>query len=236
LIALDVPEEAVAMDGERGRGRSAVSLAFGPNLGQNGQGMMAGAGAAMRDPVFSEFNQLLETPVLNESALEHKMPVSFGVMFRRYLTGGLSLDAGLMYTYMRSESSLSGTLNDYTYRQTLQYLGLPVSLSLDVARGKHLRWYVSGGGMAEVALSARAKVQMLSSGSVISDETVHLKAKGVAWSLNGSVGLEYGIARDMGVFLEPGLSYYPDNHKQPSSYRTEHPLNFNFRLGLRKEF
>jgi len=236
LIALDVPEEAIAKGSARGRGRSAVSLAFGPNLGQNGQGMMAGAGAAMRDPVFSEYNQLMETPVVSESALEHKMPVSFGVMFRRYLTGGLSLDAGLMYTYMRSESFLAGTLNDYKYRQSLHYLGIPVSLSLDMARGKHVRFYVSGGGMAEMALSARGKVQMISSGSVISDEMVHLKAEGVVWSLNGSVGLEYGLARDFGVFLEPGLSYYPDNHNQPSSYRTEHPLNFNFRLGLRKEF
>ena len=220
----------------------AVSLFAGPNLEQSPSGMMVKTGLVMNTPVsgqypvFAEYNKTVRTPEINESLLDHKMPVSIGFSLRRYLTDRFSVDAGLLYSYMRSESSLSGTNNDYRYRQDLHYLGIPVSFSLDVLQAKLFRVYISGGGMGEVALSAKGQIDLYSGDSKISAETVHLNAKGIVWSVHGTAGMEYRILRHTGIYLEPGFSYYPENLHQPSSFRTERPFIFDFRLGLRKEF
>ncbi|MDD4032774.1 MAG: outer membrane beta-barrel protein, partial [Bacteroidales bacterium] len=212
------------------------------NLEQNPSGMMVKTGLVMNTPVsgqypvFAEYDKTVRTPEINESLLDHKMPVSIGFSLRRYLTDRFSVDAGLLYSYMRSESSLSGTNNDYRYRQDLHYLGIPVSFSLDVLQAKLFRVYISGGGMGEVALSAKGQIDLYSGDSRISGETVHLNAKGLVWSVHGTAGMEYRILRHTGIYLEPGFSYYPENLHQPSSFRTERPFIFDFRLGLRKEF
>ena len=180
---------------------------------------------------------------MNYGTLRHRIPLIFGLTFRKPIFSNLWLESGLVYQYLRSESDMSGSMNTYRYRQHLHYLGIPVNLAADLFKTTSLRLYVSGGVMGEMALSAKGSMGLSSFASgemtpprTFNNETVYLNAKGVVWSFRGTAGLEVQLAPKTGIYLEPGWMYYPKHHHQPISYRTENQWIFNVRLGIRKEF
>ena len=57
------------------------------------------------------------------------------------------------------------------------------------------------------------------------------------WSVQATLGVQYNIVRGVGLFAEPGISFYPENTKMPvNTIRTDKPLNFNLNAGLRFTF
>ncbi|MDE6071728.1 MAG: hypothetical protein K2G53_04160, partial [Muribaculaceae bacterium] len=53
------------------------------------------------------------------------------------------------------------------------------------------------------------------------------------WSLTAGAGLQYRPTPSFGIYLEPGLTYYPRNSTAlPIIYR-DRPLQFNLTIGLR---
>jgi hypothetical protein len=53
------------------------------------------------------------------------------------------------------------------------------------------------------------------------------------WSLNGSLGVQYDVIPLLGLYAEPGLSWYPDNGSRLQNYFKDKPLTFSLQLGLR---
>ena len=64
------------------------------------------------------------------------------------------------------------------------------------------------------------------------DFTYSAKPKGVQWSVNVGLGVEFMLGKTVGIYLDPSLRYY-FNCGQPSSIRTEQPLMLAFEAGLR---
>jgi hypothetical protein len=58
---------------------------------------------------------------------------------------------------------------------------------------------------------------------------------GLQWSLDGAMGIDYKIQRNISLFVEPKITYYLQNN-QPMSSRTEMPLNVGLNGGLRIGF
>jgi len=58
---------------------------------------------------------------------------------------------------------------------------------------------------------------------------------GVQWSVNGAVGTTYKFQRHFGIFFEPKISYFFDNH-QPISARTNYPVVIGLTAGVRFQF
>ena len=136
---------------------------------------------------------------------------------------------------MESSTQLSAAFN-YSYSQRLHYLGIPVSISYSMLNSKRWDLYLNGGGMAEIALSAKGVTKIYEGDTFASRNTSSLGAKGLVWSLNAGLGIGYNFIDNFGIYLEPGVSYYFDNNKQPESYRTVHPFMFNMNAGLRFKF
>ena len=58
---------------------------------------------------------------------------------------------------------------------------------------------------------------------------------GLQFSVDAGLGVEFLLSRRVGLYVDPGVSYYfPCN--QPRSLRTEKPLLLNFDVGLRFNF
>ena len=67
----------------------------------------------------------------------------------------------------------------------------------------------------------------------LGDSSVSEKA--LQWSLAAAVGAEYRFAGPVGLYFEPDLSYYLTSTTS-RTIRTESPLTFSLRLGLRLSF
>lgn len=159
-------------------------------------------------------------------ASSYRIPFTVGLGVRFYLTPRFSIGTGLDYslltrTFTGSYGEVSGTVN-----HTLQYLGIPLGLYYDVLSYDKVRLYVHGGGEAELNLSN--KYRLFAS----PDITRAYPVNGLQYSVFGGLGVEFRLGRNLGLYLDPGISYYFPG-EQPRSIRTDQPLQLRFDAGLR---
>ena len=57
-------------------------------------------------------------------------------------------------------------------------------------------------------------------------------SKGVQLSAGLGIGVEFILARRLGLYIDPSVRYYFES-RQPKSIRTVQPLMFSFEAGLR---
>lgn len=167
--------------------------------------------------------------------LKHSLPISAGFMVKKNITDRFSISTGLIYSYLESSAKFDEDFS-YDYTQKLHYLGIPVSLNYSVWKGSSFDFYLTGGIMAEKALSAKS-INKIYSGNVFQNRlTSNLKAKGLLWSANAGVGMSYDFYRNFGIFLEATANYYIPNRNHPESYRTANPWSINAKLGFSYRF
>ncbi len=152
------------------------------------------------------------------SSIDHKQPVSVGVSIRKELTKGFSLETGLTYTYLMSEISFIGSSQQYD--QKLHYLGIPLRANWNFINKKEFITYISAGGAIEKCIY----------GTIGSEkETV----KPLQFSLMSAVGIQYNVSRKVGIYLEPGISYFFDDGSYIQTIRKERPCSFTLQAGFR---
>ena len=174
----------------------------------------------------------LNEPTANES--KHHQPLTFGVRVAYPLTDRLAVESGLNYSLLRSDFNCGGSKAYEEKKQTLHYLGIPLSLNYTLLRLRRLELIVSAGAMAEKCVYGKATTDFMI-GCIKKSESSTLSVGGLQWSSGVSASLQYNFARDFGLFLEPGLWYRFENSRNGevrSSY-TEEPLNFSLAFGAR---
>ena len=163
------------------------------------------------------------------------IPVSVGVGVKFDFAPKWSLATGLNYTLLNRKfygtyteiGSNGSILRDISsdIRGSQHYLGIPINVYYDVIVKDHMNFYVYAGGTLEKCIAD--KYQVLSTNIVHTD-----KVKGLQVSANLGMGVEFMVARHLGIYLDPSLRYYFECN-QPKSIRTAQPLMFGFEMGLR---
>ena len=82
----------------------------------------------------------------------------------------------------------------------------------------------------------QAKEKYILNNKVEKKETQDLNEKPFQWSVNASVGLQYNISPSIGLYAEPGVSYYFNDGTSIKTIYKDKPCNFNLNLGLRFTF
>jgi hypothetical protein len=162
------------------------------------------------------------------------MPFSVGIMVRRKLNGTLGIETGLIYSRLSSDLTVGNNKYCYDASLILHYLGVPVSLTVDLWEKNRLSLYATGGGMVEKGLRSVYKQKTPLWNSLMKKDEIN-RISGLQWSLHGGIGISYNFYKEMNLYIEPGISYYFDCN-QPVSRRTEDPLSFSLRLGVRYDF
>ncbi len=171
-----------------------------------------------------------------KSTYRHRTPVTFGANVSFRLSKRFALETGLLYTHLHSETETQGAF-DYHIEQDLDYLGIPLSATYTLIASRYFDLYLRAGATAEALVSGRQEGQISRNPGISSrTETSGVEAKGLQTSIGAAAGAMFNISRTVGLYLEPGISHYFENHEQPASYRTEHPTNFNLRAGIRISF
>jgi len=162
-------------------------------------------------------------PYLKQSAviseIKHKQPISFGLSVRKNLSNGFSVESGVTYTMLSSEGK---SVNDLSQKveQKLHYIGIPIRGNWNFVDSKRFTVYLTAGGMVEKCVY----------GKVGSDKQT---VKPLQFSLAGGVGGQLNITNRIGIYVEPGVSYFFDDGSDVETIRKENPLNFNLQGGIR---
>ena len=166
----------------------------------------------------------------NFSSIHYSLPLSFGLKVRDNFSKNLSLETGLVYTYLQTDFSNSGFVTTDA-RLGLHYLGIPLKLIVKLWNNKQWEVYVSGGGTIEKGLRSVYQQNQTSSFQIMVT-TAETSITGVQLSLNSGAGVSYKINRNLAIFFEPNFSYYFNNN-QPVSIRSKQPDVFSLELGVR---
>lgn len=161
-------------------------------------------------------------------------PITFGLTVDIPLTRLFSLQTGLTYTYLLSEiQGNQENATSWTLDQSLHYLGLPLSLAVDMVNHRSWRVYAAAGGGLEKGLCALQHSELRNSltGEYSTANTIQ-SVSGVQPYAAASFGLAYTFASRWQVYLQPALNYYFDTN-QPMSIRTKKPLSLNLGAGFR---
>lgn len=164
---------------------------------------------------------------------EYLPQLSFGLTVQKRFDKVISLETGLIYTYLQSNFSNSGNAT-YDAQLNLHYLGIPINLLLQLTQNKHWNIYISGGGTVEKGLRS-VYIQNQTIWNRVVTTRAATNINGLQVSISGSLGVSYKIQRNIDIYFEPKFSYYLDSN-QPISTRTDHPLVIGINGGLRFGF
>lgn len=167
----------------------------------------------------------------------YRYPLSVGLEVGIPLSPLFTLHTGLTYTYLSSEIS-GGQENAslWTLQQALHYVGIPLSLAINIFDSDRWRFYAAlGGGLEKGICGTQRSMVRKSFDDAYSTEITRQAVQGVQPYAAASLGLSYTFSSDWALYLAPGLNYYFDTD-QPMSIRTKKPLNLNVSAGFRRLF
>ena len=222
------PFAAMAYEDNRNASRKASRKA-GSALWLGGAvgGNEAGTGGAAYAAKSSNPNYI-ENSIVENSASNYGIPVSFGAGVKMGFTERLSASAGVDYSFL--SRSFNGT---YTpagsapsvgeISHEMRYIGIPVGVYYNLISKGNVGFYLFGLGEAEWCLGNSYNI----AGTVVSE-----KVAGTQFSAGGGFGVEFRLSPTLSLYADPAVRYYFDcGH--PNNIRSEKQLMLNFNAGLR---
>ncbi len=164
---------------------------------------------------------------------KHRLPVRVGINVAYRLTDRLSVESGVSYTRLSSDKK-DGTKDNYSSgSQKLDYIGVPLNVKYRAFGYRRLSVYASAGLLTEKCVSGKTTHEYVISGEKKKHEAEDVAEKPWQLSVNAALGVQLDVLRNVGVYVEPGVSYYFDDRSTLSTIYKEKPLNFNLNLGVR---
>jgi hypothetical protein len=176
----------------------------------------------------------------NVSEMEHDQPISFGITVSKSFFDDLSLETGLLYTYLSSKVRNSGTNFQVQETQHLHYIGIPLNVNYNLFSLKKLDVYASVGGMLEkdVYGEYRRKGEGKSTELNISseEEITKISQHNPQISVNAGVGISYPVWQNFKLYGKIGGAYYFDANNQYKTIYSDSKIVMDLNVGLRYEF
>lgn len=167
------------------------------------------------------------------STVRNWQPVQVGVSVAYSFTDRLSIESGLTYSCLVSDLSSGTPSGNYDIRQTLHYIGLPLSLKYEFLKVKGFSLYALAGGQMEKCVAGKTRTDYFIDGKKVSSENGRIMVEPLQWSVGAYVGAQYSFNRLVGLYVEPGAAYYFRNGSPVNCIYSERPFNFSLRAGLR---
>lgn len=210
-----------------GLGASGTTTAYGDYLVLSCPGGADTKDSPMLD--MSSVNRDVET----KTEYEHHLPIRIGLSVAYALTDRLSISSGLTYTRLSSDIKDASRESKYIGEQRLHYIGIPVNVSYKVASFRWLGLYGTAGVLAEKCVSGTTDEGYVENNTMKYTNTQDISSKPLQMSVNAGVGIQFDFIDNVGIYAEPGLSYYFDDGSALQTIYKEKPLNFNLNVGVR---
>lgn len=210
-----------------GLGASGTTTAYGDYLVLSCPGGADTKDSPMLD--MSSVNRDVET----KTEYEHHLPIRIGLSVAYALTDRLSISSGLTYTRLSSDIKDASRESKYIGEQRLHYVGIPVNVSYKVASSRWISLYGTAGVLAEKCVSGTTDEGYVENNTMKYTNTHDISSKPLQMSVNAGVGIQFDLIDNVGIYAEPGLSYYFDDGSALQTIYKEKPLNFNLNVGVR---
>lgn len=210
-----------------GLGASGTTTAYGDHLVLSSPGVADTKDSPMLD--MNTINRDIET----KTEYEHHLPIRIGLSVAYALTDRLSISSGLTYTRLSSDIKDASRESKYIGEQRLHYVGIPVNVSYKVASSRWISLYGTAGVLAEKCVSGTTDEGDVENNTMKYTNTHDISSKPLQMSVNAGVGIQFDFIDNVGIYAEPGLSYYFDDGSALQTIYKEKPLNFNLNVGVR---
>lgn len=210
-----------------GLGASGTTTAYGDYLVLASPGGMDAKDSPMLD--MNTVNRDVE----QKTEYDHHLPIRIGLSVAYALTDRLSISSGLTYTRLASDIKDASRESKYIGEQRLHYVGIPVNVSYKVASFRWLGLYGTAGVLAEKCVSGTTDEGYAENNTMKYTNTHDISSKPLQMSVNAGVGIQFDFIDNVGIYAEPGLSYYFDDGSALQTIYKEKPLNFNLNVGVR---
>lgn len=168
--------------------------------------------------------------------IRHRLPVHAGASVAYRINNRVSIEAGIAYSYLSADIHEGSDSYYFAGDQSLHYIGIPVGVRVRAISWKNFDIYVGAGFEAEKCVSGSLKKSYVINGQTRDDGRESISIRPLQWSVNATAGVQYNISSQIGIYAEPGLSYYFDNGSDIETIYSEKPLNFSLNVGLRISF
>lgn len=213
-----------------GLGASGTTTAYGDYLVLSCPG-----GADTKDSPMLDMNTV-NRDVEQKTEYDHHLPIRIGLSVAYALTDRLSISSGLTYTRLASDIKDASRESKYIGEQRLHYVGIPVNVSYKVASFRWISLYGTAGVLAEKCVSGTTDEGYVENNTMKYTNTHDISSKPLQMSVNAGVGIQFDFIENVGIYAEPGLSYYFDDGSVLQTIYKEKPLNFNLNVGVRFKF
>lgn len=210
-----------------GLGASGTTTAYGDYLVLSCPG-----GADTKDSPMLDMNTI-NRDIETKTEYDHHLPIRIGLSVAYALTDRLSISSGLTYTRLASDIKDASRESKYIGEQRLHYVGIPVNVSYKVASFRWLGLYGTAGVLAEKCVSGTTDEGYVENNTMKYTNTQDISSKPLQMSVNAGVGIQFDFIDNVGIYAEPGLSYYFDDGSALQTIYKEKPLNFNLNVGVR---
>lgn len=226
--SVDAPSRWTVSTGAMGGlGASGTTIAYGDCFVLASPGVMDAKDSPMLD--MNTVNRDVE----QKTEYDHHLPIRIGLSVAYALTDRLSIGTGLTYTRLSSDIKDASRESNYSGEQRLHYVGIPVNVSYKVASSRWISLYGTAGVLAEKCVSGTTDEGYVVNNTVQQTNTHDISSKPLQMSVNAGVGIQFNVHDNVGIYAEPGLSYYFDDGSALQTIYKEKPLNFNLNVGVR---
>lgn len=173
---------------------------------------------------------------LADRRVRHRLPVHAGASIAYRINDRVSVETGIAYSYLSADIHEGSDSYYFAGEQSLHYVGIPVGVRVRAMSWKNFDIYVGAGFEADKCVSGTLKKSYVINGQTRDDGHESISIRPLQWSVNAGAGVQYNISSMVGIYAEPGLSYYFVNGSNIETIYSEKPLNFNLNIGLRVSF
>lgn len=200
--------------------------------------MFSSTANSFRDPDdYSFFEQIAAANYqkTTETKVTHKFPLSAGLTVKKKIGDRISIESGLVYTFLSSELS-AGEVDCYSQEQRLHYLGIPLKVNYTLWKKDRLSVYATAGAMAELCVDGSLNTNYYLNNIRERKSKTDLDVGKVQMSALASLGVQYDISKPVSIYAEPGIAYYFDDKSVVETIRKEQPLTASVQFGVRFAF
>lgn len=171
--------------------------------------------------------------------LEHNQPISFGIAVNKKITDKISLESGVVYTYVSAKIRLEGN-SEYNQndRQYFHYLGIPLLINYRFAKWGKAEFYTSLGGMIQKDFYGR-----ITSESSIDDllnserqSKRNISQSRPQFSATALLGAAYPLYNKLSIYTSLGGSYYFEVNNDYETIFSDRKWLFNLNFGFKFGF
>lgn len=170
--------------------------------------------------------------MISDTLSHHRMPFTVSLSLNRRLGRHWQIGTGLSYTRLTSDFCSGNSDISLQQHQTVQYLGMPVSVTYHWTLARRLQVYALTRATLHLPLrSTLRSYYLMPDGSHAEATTTRLHPR-IQWAVGAGLGLQYQLMPHISLFVEPSLQHFFSNGSDIRTWNTEHPLSPTLSIGF----